>query len=119
VTALEILRAARAKISHADAWTKGALSRDACGLDLHLVPEGVTLSPPVCWCPLGAIFACAELPDCIDGAVTRTLERGEARHQLSLTAGLEIVSFNDHATTTHADILRVFDKTIARLEANA
>jgi hypothetical protein len=104
VTALEILRAARSKISLSVRWTKHCNASNSDG-------DPVMASDPVavCWCALGAVYA--------SSPQNTNVARNFAREALSRTAGTCIVTFNDHATTTHADVLRVFDKTIARLEA--
>lgn len=43
-------------------------------------------------------------------------EEIEARHNISLEAGLLVIYFNDHKDTTHADVMAVYDLAIAAAE---
>jgi hypothetical protein len=102
MTVKELLIAARSIIDTPEKWTKGAVSRDRSGSSLFRVEGGVK------WCMLGAV----ELA--IKPTNTREIFIFEdAVSQLNKVLGSDSVSeFNDRDTTTHEDVLRVFDKAI-------
>lgn len=98
---LDLLRAARERISAPERWTQGRSARDATGF-------GVVSTDPsaVCWCAFGAVLACP----------SDSLSAGAALSALDDEApGGSASAFND--TATHAEVLDLFDRTIARLEA--
>jgi hypothetical protein len=97
------LTAARALISHPAHWIKKTSGKTADGK-----PDNSTnLSEAVCFCALGAVWraggdsrsSCAEI---ILGKIVRATTRFD-----------NPVSFNDNPSTTHADVLRVFDLAVA------
>lgn len=96
MTTLEKIRAARELISDPGHWTRGCEARDAWG------------NPVNCSGPSAASF-------CAAGAMWRvgggTAPMYQANPQLESVAG-----FND--SHTHAEVLALFDETIAYLEAN-
>lgn len=104
---LAILKAARAKIEKPENWTQGVFARNAHGL-----LTGPHFSDAACWCALGAVKAA--LPDHYTGY-------SKMRELLSAACppGGDIVDFNDDLSTTHADILAMFDRAIAAEEAKA
>jgi hypothetical protein len=115
VTPLEILRLARWRITSPERWTTGAFARDAAG-----EPVGCLSSEACSWCILGAIVA-SEL-----GGSRSAVARDALRLTISLTwpvivgahpVELPLGPFNDLPSTTHAVVLDVFDRSIARLEA--
>ena len=94
----EILIAARAKIQDSAHWTQGAMARDSSG-------EAINSKNPyaVCWCSTGAIVAVT--PDQVKPQkVFLTLGNFTVR---------KIETFND--SSTHEEVLEVFDKAIASL----
>ena len=102
-----LLRKARAKIEQPECWTKGANARDKQGrrIDSEKSPKAA------CWCANGAIFWAAP-----DKREAHQLLRILQLHA-SVTTLLYVHSFNDDPTTTHADILALFDRAIAAQEA--
>lgn len=105
---LEVLKAARERIAVPERWTTKAVARNARG---GLVKPR---SPnAACWCGSGAIVAVtpeSEMPD--------DWHAHQASMALAKTAGVRwFPGFND--THEHADVLAMFDKTIARLESES
>jgi hypothetical protein len=100
-TTREILVAARALIERPEAWTKGALGRDAfgVGVDHHVVAFG---SVAVCWCIEGATLRAAS---------GYTNDYFSAMDVLSGVAGDAVSVINDRGT--HADALALVDRAIA------
>jgi hypothetical protein len=103
MTPLEILIAARALIEAPARWTKGSFARDADG---GAYPGK---GKEVCWCFAGAIFKAAN--NDADGIAAE-------RFITNVTGISNIRRFNDHPTTTHADVLAVFDRAIERARAD-
>lgn len=101
MTTLELLKAARARIERPEAWTRGTAARDPDGLGVRARSKDA-----VCWCAAGAVVAVSGL-----GAHKRPMEL------LRAEAGTLVSDFND--TRTHAEVLDLFDRTIARLEATS
>ena len=97
MTYLEILKDARELIGDPARWTQDAYARNV---------DGKTTDPlnpdAVCWCAVGSIikFTGSRLTEFV----------------LSKYAnGMSLISFNDNHT--HAEVLSVFDRSIADLEA--
>lgn len=119
---LAILEAARAKIADPDNWVKGHNARDAD--DNRVSPE----SDEACkFCASGAIKAARHdlRETCRSSPGTNTYaQSANARILLgqaltnrsyipSSIAGRCIIKFNDWPDTTHADVMKAFDKAIA------
>lgn len=102
-TPAEVLRAARALIEVPERWTKCAFARDAKGIVVSEDEESA-----VCFCVLGAIYRHPPSP-LTDGA------RWFLDESLPETF-LGVGTFNDHPSTTHADVLALFDRAIALAE---
>lgn len=98
----EQLRAAKALIDTPEKWTKGCNARAFDGASLD--PRDVLAS---CFCSFGAMVHVEDNSD----------NRREADHALFMAVG-EIapfpgyISFNDADTTTHADVMALFDRAI-------
>lgn len=101
-TASARLRAARKLIADPSKWTKGWFARDAKGVMASLDdPQAV------CFCAIGAIAATSATDSETVQALTRqAMARGFA----------SVPDFNDHETTSHADVLALFDAAIAERE---
>ena len=99
---LEILKAGRALITPAKAWTKGAYARDAAGF--AVMPSNPAA---VCFCSDGALQHLAgRLPSV------------KAFGLLRVECGIEGVGgFNDRSS--HAKVLAMWDRVIAKQEAKA
>ncbi len=103
---LDVLRAAREKIATPERWTKGAAARDVNGGKVDAA------SPlAVCWCANGAIYSKPSpyLRPGLRDSATENL-------RMLLPIGFYVSTFNDAPTTTHADILALFDRAIAAEE---
>ncbi len=108
MTTKEILIAARKKIERPECWTKGALARNAAGTELIIGRESA-----VCWCAFGATEAANAGNNDHEAS---DAERSADNALRSLVPNRDVPSFNDAATTTHADILALFDRAIAACE---
>ena len=91
----QVLRDARALIDTPDKWVKGYNERDGC------------------MCVLGAIAKVLRSRNVIpDWEYSESAEMAKF-----LPAGFrQIDDFNDHPTTTHADVMALFDRAIAAAE---
>jgi hypothetical protein len=95
----EILIAARAKIERPENWTQGVFARDSQGRDVTAKDK-----TSVCWCALGAVIA-TNISYEDEELATNYL-------RIELDAyGNSITKFND--TSTHAEVLAMFDRAIS------
>lgn len=102
MTALDILKKARALLARPYAWTKNTSKR--------LVRVPGKKRRKCAYCATGAIAAV-----CSEGSFERMRARQALREQIPFgMSGIE--SFNDRKTTTKRDVLALFDRAIARLE---
>lgn len=115
-TASDILQKARKLISKPEAWTKGSFARDAEGRICNS-----DRSPFACsWCALGAInYSTNSFTMAFDAfRLARSLlckaVRARVTHDDSDNPTTNPASYNDSPSTTHADILAVFDDAIAQ-----
>ncbi|MGV2110128.1 DUF6197 family protein [Agrobacterium salinitolerans] len=105
---VQILKEARALIADGGKWTQGAFARNSLGEKVDPSEEGA-----VCFCAIGALAKAAganpesELP----------AENLLVTEMLELDARECIPEFND--SHTHADVLALFDRAIARAESEA
>lgn len=102
---LTILKKARALLDNPAKWCQGAFARAKNGN--HIGPE---TKGAVQWCAVGAVRKVAGGPsaDSIH----------EALHELnaSIRGGDSIMVYNDGENRKHAQVLKVFDRAIERLE---
>ena len=104
----EVLRAARAKIEKAENWTQGEYGRDARG---RVADVMVACSR----CSVGAVFAvCAEVRSAPETRAWNLLREQVPGYSESWVYD-PVVAFND--TSTHAEVLALFDRAIAAAEA--
>lgn len=122
---LQVLREARAALaSSPSSWCQGSYARDyygsACGsFDVQALS----------WCAVGAVHVVAdrltggagqEWGEVSDGAVRCLADAAVPGWRLpSEEAETVVTTENDHAATTHADVLRWFELAIARAERDA
>lgn len=106
MTIVEVLRAARAKITDPKHWTRHVNARDADG-------EPISPSDPsaVCWCSYGAIAAV----DPEDDAGTNACDflHDAAREK---TGHWGVSALNDDGE--HSDVLSMFDRAIELAESH-
>jgi hypothetical protein len=110
MTLSQILRAARETIADPKHWTQGAYARDKHGVPVDsLRGEGCT------FCTFGAVrhVVAKENAEYFEAEVA--LDSSVPRDGMGATIGA--INFNDAPTTTHADVLALFDRAIARAEA--
>jgi hypothetical protein len=100
------LKAVRKLLAKPERWTKGYLSRDAAGL-----PAWPDDEDAVCWCLQGATEKVARANN--EGPVYMW-------SALAVTAqAQDIAEWNDKRWRTHAQVLRLIDRAIARAEKAA
>ena len=102
-TPAEVLRAARALIETPERWCRGAWARSA-----HRRPVLEASAKACSFCALGAVNRVApswNLRGQAHGALFHSLPKFPSVHQ-----------FNDARSTTHADILALYDRAIALAE---
>jgi len=101
---VEALKAARALIDTPEKWTKEACVRDAAGYSVHNKDDDA-----VCFCIVGALHR-GSAPAYVDNLL---------RHELPPEHVGSLYVFNDDPATTHADVMALFDRAIARAEREA
>jgi hypothetical protein len=110
-SAREILTSARALIRRPECWTRGALARDA-----HGGPVGATAPAAVQWCAVGAVLRASETAPY--AAVEHAIHAlAMAAHGDSDAEWITVSVYNDSHGTSHADVLRLFDRAIDMLDA--
>lgn len=100
----EILKAAKDKIGTPERWTKNTGARDS-----RNVPCNPSERNAVCWCSLGAV-------SCVTGNLYDFHKAATLLDEVLLEYA--VPTFNDHPSTTHADVMALFDKAIAAAIAN-
>lgn len=114
---IAVLKMARRLISDPNRWTKGELARDDAGK-----PVPPTSGSAYCWCAQGAIEFVLGPRDLLTPRVsvfTGLMQKHTPRY--TTESGLQqphanLFTFNDLPETTHADILKLFDRAIDGLE---
>ncbi len=107
MSVLTTLRAARKLIEHEENWTTEVYARDKLGETVSFTDDQAC-----CWCASGAVYAIDDYWD----------EHNDALEELRISCNecygdRYIAAFNDNHT--HAEVLALFDITIARLEKAA
>lgn len=97
------LKAAKALIDTPEKWTQGAYARSSIGVELTYHNKEAS-----CFCSWGALAN-------VKGSTGSTYEA--LRFLDSFTTQDNIVQFNDLESTTHAEVMAVWDKAIAKAEA--
>lgn len=100
---VEVLRGARRLLSDEKRWTKGGCARDKDG---HWVHSGSRSA--VCWCLGGAVFRAEEDVIAMMGALD-ALEAEAGQSPIGV--------WNDAPERTHAEVVELLDRVIAKLEA--
>jgi hypothetical protein len=103
----EILRAAKALIEDPAHWVQGTYGRQTRESTEHLLGDDPRTT---CWCSVGAIQKVMGMyheytTEALLDKVSKNLH------------GVGIINFNDRATTTHAQVMEVWDAAIAKAEA--
>lgn len=107
---VELLTKAKKLIDKPEKWTKKAGSRDAGGVSVD-----VSSNQSVCFCSLGALIKAQPFEPVLFGAAKDLLDSSCPKFFLGDTPGW-ILAYNDAAETTHEDVMKVFDKAIAKAE---
>lgn len=101
--AIALLRRAQGLIDEPNRWTAGVMARDEFGEVVS--PRCVEAR---CFCIIGALEAVA--------STCRLSLESELMADLPDGFGF-VTCFNDDGRTTHADVVALFDRTVARLES--
>ncbi len=104
-TTKEILTAARALIAKPEAWTQGALAREA---PLAGGQVGVSSARATCWCAEGAV--CVAIADLSDGAWGDAYNASVAALRAAM-GDQPVHIFND--ANGHPAVLAAYDRAIA------
>lgn len=107
---IDTLKKARELISDPKRWNQGAYAIDESGEGLRR--NGACGLDAVAWCAIGAIAKVVGQWSIMDPRIKKPWEALE----LDAKVTGDVTGYNDDATTTHADILALFDRTIASLE---
>lgn len=117
ISAHTILVRARELIAEPKNWTQGVMARDRTG-DATLPGD----KHATCFCTAGAVYR-AEIDAWREGYGTpvervvassgATFAIAKAIEAREFGDNVSIVTFNDRPTTTHADVLQIFDAAIA------
>ncbi len=109
--AAKVLRAARVKISIPAAWCRDWFAKDAAGRN---VPVS---DPSACaWCVRGAVLAVTPGHGWSDA---RAAADDLLDHVSNAPPGRTVAIVSDNPRTTHADVMAIFDRAIARAETLA
>jgi len=103
MSAADVLVKARELIAEPARWTTGGFARDRRGDSTDWLSPTAT-----CWCAAGAIAAVDVVPGWRSEAV------GALAHEAGVARG-NVGVFND--SHSHAEVIALFDRTIARLRA--
>ena len=113
---LQVLVNARARIASPETWCKWHSARDRNGdfCEYH--------SDAACsFCSVGAIWAAAHVlrvgPLAPQGLSAHPVDEATTLLAQSVRHVPSVAAFNDAPTTTHADVLKMYDDAIARLRA--
>lgn len=101
---LESLRTGRERVARG--WTQGLYAIDLNGDKVDPTSEAAS-----CWCAVGAI------PRFVRGEHVHGEAVAALGWAIPVNQCVDVVGFNDLPTTTQADILALFDRAIAALEA--
>jgi hypothetical protein len=106
----QILIEAKKLIDTPDKWTKWANARDKDGNPLY-VYTGSNAGNVACMCSNGAVMSVA-LPQYNSKIYLQAMQvLDRATHAAGFCMG--IVSYNDAGSTTHTDLMAIWDKAIA------
>jgi hypothetical protein len=105
----ELLERAMKRIEDPRAWTRGALARNADGQGANVVSPSA-----VCWCAMGAVRCEGGYDSVAEAARDALCASADAMGAFDHNA-LSAVELND--TRTHADVMEMFRRAIARERA--
>lgn len=118
-TVLQTLVAARDLISQPNRWTQHATARTPDGTAYLTLPDMFELVPRyeyACFCADGAVMRAA--PN-LENYIGAGMELTRTCVEMGCGAWNTHIGFNDFFGRTHEQVLDMFDRTIARLSANA
>lgn len=104
MTVVDLLKAARELISVPERWTRKAMARDR-----YNAPVLATSSKAVCWCLDGALL--------MVGAGVPFKLIHDAEGFLTRASGWCFISWQDHFSRTHAEVMAMCGRAIALAEA--
>ncbi len=111
----DVLLAARALIAEPEHWCKGVEARDERGVEVAPTdPDAYE------WCVIGALDAAnGVVPNVTWDGWDRYCDAFSVLADLAQTRFQSLSDFNDAPSTTHTDILALFDKAIEAMRADA
>lgn len=112
-TPLEVLIAAREWLDDPTHWTRGAMWRD------RRCNNTETKSRVRSTCAVGALYFVAGCASPTTDSTRVRLARGASTMLASFVSNEDVSLFNDDRTTTHADVLALFDRVIAATQEDA
>lgn len=101
---LEVLTEARALLADPKAWTQGQFARGRWGGGVDVLAPGAQ-----CFCAVGATMR-------VDARRSYRSDVSEALEAVTPPGFGDMARYNDDPITTHADILAIFDRAIAKAE---
>lgn len=102
--AVEVLVNARKILSKEENWTRGSYARDADGHKVY-----VDSSNAACFCSIGAVATSAS-PKLSDEYLSALEALG------AVVEPMPVIAFNDAESTSHKDVMAMFDLAIESLE---
>ena len=106
MNSVNTLRRARDLISDPEKWTKGGMGRKSDGDPVGVYDVG--REDVVKWCMSGALRKVADNEQVFNKAYWSCMSQVPVQVKTSLPR------FNDHPSTTHQDVMFVFDQAIAK-----
>ncbi len=108
ITAKEILQAALEKIRAPSRWTQRTFARSVSGRSVDFASKAAC-----CWCALGAVYS-------VGGPVEKAIQAEDAlKMYCDRAMRTSVARYNDAIGTTHADVLALFEATIAGYKETA
>lgn len=113
MTVLQALKKARKLIEKEENWTRKVSARDARGKEVEAIANEA-----VCWCAYGALErVCTRKKGDVVAWAWSLIALWDSIPVKPRVGKLVLSAYNDRRTTTHADILALYDRAIAAEQA--
>jgi hypothetical protein len=113
ITVLDVLREMRKKLANPKHWTQRTFARTCRGRSVEYWDPKATK-----WCLSGAARMCAANND-VRGLAMGIMADELVGESSSSVRRICVVTWNDHPLRTHAEVLELLDRAIARAEEKA